>query len=43
VIQNVYGNVHVMINPSYAYNTQAIVANAQRKMLPPPPPQAPQC
>ncbi|KZN90777.1 Transaldolase [Penicillium chrysogenum] len=33
VIQNVYGNVHVMINPSYAYNTQAIVANAQRSHL----------
>ncbi|KAJ5963608.1 Aldolase-type TIM barrel [Penicillium vulpinum] len=30
VIQTVHGNVHVMINPSYSYNTEAIVANAQR-------------
>ncbi|OQE28197.1 hypothetical protein PENFLA_c005G02849 [Penicillium flavigenum] len=33
VVQNVYGNVHVMINPSYAYNTEAIVANAKRLHL----------
>ncbi|KAJ5608180.1 Aldolase-type TIM barrel [Penicillium hordei] len=30
VIQTVHGNVHVMVNPSYSYNTEAIVANAQR-------------
>ncbi|KGO68532.1 Aldolase-type TIM barrel [Penicillium italicum] len=30
VIQTVHGNVHVMVNPNYSYNTEAIVANAQR-------------
>ncbi|CRL18710.1 Transaldolase [Penicillium camemberti] len=30
VIQTIHGNVHVMVNPSYSYNTEAIVANAQR-------------
>ncbi|OQE36060.1 hypothetical protein PENCOP_c012G03524 [Penicillium coprophilum] len=30
MIQTVRGNVHVMVNPSYSYNTEAIVANAQR-------------
>lgn len=33
VIQTVHGNVHVMVNPSYSYNTEAIVANAQRKTI----------
>ncbi|KAJ5214347.1 Aldolase-type TIM barrel [Penicillium cf. viridicatum] len=33
VIQTVHGNVHVMVNPSYSYNTEAIVANAQRKII----------
>ncbi|KAJ5150795.1 Aldolase-type TIM barrel [Penicillium coprophilum] len=29
MIQTVRGNVHVMVNPSYSYNTEAMVANAQ--------------
>ncbi|EKV19677.1 Transaldolase [Penicillium digitatum PHI26] len=32
VIQTVHGDVHVMVNPSYSYNTEAIVTNAQRKI-----------
>ncbi|KXG52576.1 Aldolase-type TIM barrel [Penicillium griseofulvum] len=33
VIQTVHGNVHVMVNPNYSYNTEAIFANAQRLHL----------
>ncbi|KAJ5373328.1 Aldolase-type TIM barrel [Penicillium concentricum] len=33
MIQTVHGDVHVMVNPSYSYNTEAIVANAQRKII----------